>query len=50
MEISEVTVLTDWEDVVVGRLCTVVEEAVLGILLREGIVDFDALKKISKNY
>ncbi len=43
MEISEVTVLTDCEDFIVNRLCTVVEEAVLGILLREGILDFDSL-------
>jgi hypothetical protein len=43
MEASEVAVLADWEDVVVGGLCTVVEEAVLGILLREDALDFEIL-------
>ncbi len=40
----ELSVVIDCEDVIVDRLCTVVEEAVLGILVREGTVGFDALK------
>jgi hypothetical protein len=43
IDVSEVTVLADWEDVIVGGLCTVVEEAVLGMLLRGGALDFDIL-------
>ncbi len=41
----ELSVVIDCEDVIVDRLCTVVEEAVLGILVREGTVGFDALKQ-----